>query len=115
MALPRNNLLLKLVPVPAVFFPALAAFLLAHRAPAALTSMGTLALARHDFRAGLGYGLEARRLAPFVIKPYGVVVDAEIELGRYAEAGRTLRRMVDAQPNLASYARVSYWRELHGD
>jgi tetratricopeptide (TPR) repeat protein len=23
--------------------------------------------------------------------------------------------MVDAQPNLASYARVSYWRELHGD
>jgi tetratricopeptide (TPR) repeat protein len=85
------------------------------RDPAAVTSSGTLALARHDFRAGLRYGDEARRLAPYVVKPLGVVVDAEVELGRYAEAGRTLRLMVDAQPNLASYARVSYWRELHGD
>ena len=85
------------------------------RDPAALTAMGALALARHDFHGGLRYGEAARRAAPYVVKPYGVVVDAEIELGRYAEAGRTLQRMVDLQPNLASYARVSYWRELHGD
>ncbi len=85
------------------------------RDPAAVTSSGTLALARHDFRAGLRYGERAHSLAPYVVKPLGVIVDAQIELGRYAEAGRTLRLMVDAQPNLASYARVSYWRELHGD
>jgi tetratricopeptide (TPR) repeat protein len=85
------------------------------RDPGADTSSGVLALARHDFRAGLHYGEEARRLAPYVIKPLGVIVDAEIELGRYGEAGRTLRFMADAQPNLGSYARVSYWRELHGD
>jgi tetratricopeptide (TPR) repeat protein len=85
------------------------------RDPAAVTGMGALALARHDFRAGLRYGLEARRLAPFVVKPYGVVVDALVELGRYEGAGRTLQHMVDLQPNLASYARVSYFDELHGD
>src|SRR5919201_2724297 len=56
------------------------------RDPAAVTEMGALALARHDFRAGLRYGERARRLAPYVLKPYGVVVDAQIELGRYREA-----------------------------
>ena len=30
-------------------------------------------------------------------------------------AERTLQRMVDLKPNLDSYARVSYFRELHGD
>ena len=85
------------------------------RDPAAVTEMGALALARHDFRAGLRYGERARRLAPYVLKPYGVVVDAQIELGRYREAARTLQRMVDLKPDLAGYARVSYWRELHGD
>jgi tetratricopeptide (TPR) repeat protein len=85
------------------------------RDPAALTEAGVLALARHDFRGGLRYGLEARRAAPFVVKPYGVLVDADIELGRYRAAGRALQRMVNLQPNLSSYARVSYWRELHGN
>jgi tetratricopeptide (TPR) repeat protein len=85
------------------------------RDPAAVTEMGVLALARHDFRGGLAYGNEARLLAPYVVKPLGVIVDAQIELGRYAEARRTLTFMANAQPNLASYARVSYWRELHGN
>jgi tetratricopeptide (TPR) repeat protein len=85
------------------------------RYPALYTSLGTLALARHDFRAGLAYGLRAQQLAPDVVRPLGVIVDAQIELGRYAAAGRTLQRMVDEKPNLASYARVSYYRELHGD
>src|SRR3954452_7944947 len=85
------------------------------RYPALYTSLGTLALARHDFRARLAYGVRAHELAPDVVRPLGVIVDAQIELGRYAAAGRTLQRMIDLKPNLASYARVSYFRELHGD
>jgi tetratricopeptide (TPR) repeat protein len=81
----------------------------------ALTGMGALALGRHDFRTGLSYGRRALALAPNVARIYGVIVDALVELGRYAEAGRTLQRMVDLKPNLDSYARVSYFRELHGD
>jgi len=92
---------------------------LAHRRSprdsAVATGLGTLALARHDFRAGLRWGLTAHRLAQDVVRPYGVIVDAQVELGHYGDAARTLQRMVDLKPSLASYARVSYLRELHGD
>jgi tetratricopeptide (TPR) repeat protein len=81
----------------------------------ALTQRGALALARHDFRAGLRDARLARALAPDVNKPFGVLVDALVELGRYREAGRALQTMVDRRPDLAAYARVSYFRELHGD
>jgi tetratricopeptide (TPR) repeat protein len=81
----------------------------------ALTQRGALALARHDFRAALADGRRARAAAPGVVKPFGVVVDALVELGRYDEATRVLQAMVDRRPDLAAYARVSYVRELHGD
>ncbi len=80
-----------------------------------LTASGGLALARHDFRAGLALGRRAQRLAPDSTQPLAVTVDALVELGRYDEAATTLQRMVDLKPNLAAYARVSYFRELHGD
>jgi len=90
----------------------------ARRAPnsvAVLTGQGQLALARHDFAQGLRYAERVRRLAPEVVAPYGVLVDAQIELGRYDDAERSLQRMIDLKPTLASYARVSYFRELQGD
>src|SRR5436190_1930219 len=76
---------------------------------------GALALARHNFAGGLAYGLAARRANPASDAPFPVIVDGLVELGRYAEAGRELQRFVDAKPTLASYSRVSYFRELHGD
>ena len=82
---------------------------------AALTERGALRLARHDFRGALGDGLRAHGLAPELVKPYGVLVDAYVELGRYGRAARTLQRMIDLKPDLAAYSRVSYFRELHGD
>jgi tetratricopeptide (TPR) repeat protein len=81
----------------------------------ATVGMGTLALARHDFGAALRHGQTARRTAPASFAPFAVIVDAQVELGRYRAAQRTLQRMVDFKPGLASYARVSYFRELHGD
>ena len=44
-----------------------------------------------------------------------VIADAQIELGRYRDAARTIQRLVDLKPGLPAYARVSYYRELHGD
>jgi len=79
------------------------------------SGLGSLALSRHDFRGGLAWGERARRINPTVARNYGVIADAQIELGRYAAAGRTLQRWVDLRPELSSYARVSYFRELHGD
>jgi pentatricopeptide repeat protein len=81
----------------------------------ALTQLSALELSRHDFRAGLADARRAHAAAPAVVQPYGTLVDGLVELGRYDEAGRVLQQMVDRKPNLAAYARVSYFRELHGD
>jgi len=85
------------------------------RDPDVHVGLGTLALARHDFRRALREGRTAERLGPHLVRHLAVVVDAEVELGRYAAAARALQRMIDLKPNLPSYARVSYLRELHGD
>jgi tetratricopeptide (TPR) repeat protein len=87
----------------------------APRTPAVLTELGALALSRHHFRAGLGYGLAAREAAPETFKPLAVVFDGQVELGRYRAAASTLEAMLAAKPTVASYARASYYRELHGN
>jgi tetratricopeptide (TPR) repeat protein len=79
-----------------------------------LSALGSLALARHDFRGALALGRRAQRLAPFTARHYGVVGDALIELGRYEQAFRAFDRMAALKPSLAAYARVSYARELLG-
>ncbi|HKE78927.1 MAG TPA: tetratricopeptide repeat protein [Solirubrobacteraceae bacterium] len=81
----------------------------------ALTQRSALELSRHNFRAGLADAQRARAAAPAINQPFGTLVDALVELGRYDAAGRALQEMVDRDPNLAAYARVSYFRELHGD
>ena len=81
----------------------------------AVLGLGSLALIRHDFRLALAYGRRAHRLLPGSARPYGVVGDALVELGRYHEAFGAFDRMVSLRPSLASYARVAYARELTGD
>ena len=77
--------------------------------------LGSLALTRHQFRRALELGRQAERLAPYTARTYGIVGDALIELGKYPQAFHSFQRMVDLKPSLASYARVSYARELSGD
>ena len=77
----------------------------------ALVALGGLALSRHDFRGGLA--LARRSHAGLAALP--TTVDALVELGRYDAARRVLQRLADLKPNLSTYARVSYLRELHGD
>ena len=81
----------------------------------AVLGLGSLALIRHEFREALAYGERARRLLPGSARPYGVIGDALVELGRYHAAFAAFDRMVSIRPSLASYARVAYARELTGD
>ncbi|MEP7040242.1 MAG: tetratricopeptide repeat protein [Chloroflexota bacterium] len=81
----------------------------------ALIGQGSLALSRHEFRSALDFGQRALALNPSIASTYGVIADAQIELGRYPDAIRTVQHMVDLRPDIASYSRVSYLRELHGD
>jgi tetratricopeptide (TPR) repeat protein len=80
-----------------------------------LSARAALALARHQFHEALELGEQARQIAPARAYAYGVIADAQIELGQYSEAVATLQRMVDLRPDMSSYSRISYLRELHGD
>ena len=81
----------------------------------ALILMGMLCLGRHQFEAALAWGQKARAANPNSTPSLGVIGDAQNEMGRYDAGVRTIQDMVDARPDLSSYARVSYIRELHGD
>ena len=81
----------------------------------ALVGQGILALALHDFRGALEWADKAWAINPFRAQILGIKVDGQVELGRYDEAVTTLQKMVDLRPDLDSYSRVSYVRELYGD
>jgi tetratricopeptide (TPR) repeat protein len=80
----------------------------------ATAALGQLALSRHRFREALAFGLRARHISPTTAGVYGVIGDAELELGRYPAAFHAFDRMTSLKPSLASYARISYARELLG-
>lgn len=80
-----------------------------------LLAAGSLSLGRHEFPTALEYGRHAIAVAPFTAAGHGIVTDSLVELGRYEEAIAAAQGMVDLRPDLASYSRVAYVRELHGD
>ena len=77
--------------------------------------LGVLDLARHDFAGALRQGRRGAALDPYGADAYGVIGDALVELGRYDGAFAAFQTMVDMRPDLVSYARVAYARELVGD
>jgi tetratricopeptide (TPR) repeat protein len=81
----------------------------------AMAGMGTLDLSLHEFRTALDWGLKAQAVIPTKAYAYGVVGDAQVELGNYEGAVGSFQRMIDLRPDLGSYSRVSYARELYGD
>lgn len=81
----------------------------------ATIAQASLAAARHDFSLALDWGSQATELAPANPNALAVKGDALLELGRYDEAFTTFQMMIDLRPDLPSYSRISYARELQGD
>jgi tetratricopeptide (TPR) repeat protein len=77
--------------------------------------LASLALSRHQFREALVLARRMRGLVPESARPFALLGDALIELGRYGEAFKAFDRMAALKPSLVSYSRVSYARELIGD
>lgn len=46
---------------------------------------------------------------------YGAIVDADVELGNYDSAVAYCDKMLSIRPDLRSYSRASYLRQIHGD
>ncbi len=83
--------------------------------PELLATQGILALGRHQFAKALELGKAALAADPERARYYGVVADAQIELGMYDEAVANLQEMVNRRPDFAAYSRIAYIRELYGD
>ena len=81
----------------------------------AIAGIGSICLSRHEFRDAIGWGERGLAINPWSSELYGILGDANVELGDYARAVQLFQKMVDLKPQLSSYSRVSYMRELHGD
>lgn len=75
----------------------------------------SLLLTFHKFAEALEYGTKLQKENPRDAIVYGVLTDANVELGNYPEAIDAAQKMVDTRPNMESYARVAAVRSLHGD
>src|SRR5215213_7115168 len=83
--------------------------------PELFATRGILALGRHRFARALEFGERALASNPQSARYYGIVGDAQIELGRYEEAISSYQKMIDHRPDFSSYSRVAHARELYGD
>ena len=80
----------------------------------ALTTLAGVQLSLHEFTNAWQTGQKAYALNPRNAQIHGVLADALVELGRYEEAVKFVDQMVAIRPDIRSYARVSYLREIHG-
>jgi tetratricopeptide (TPR) repeat protein len=80
-----------------------------------LVSLSSLAAVRHEFEEAAAWAEQAVTSGPRRPAAWGALTDALVELGRYDAAADAAQRMVDLRPDQASFSRVSYLRELHGD
>lgn len=81
----------------------------------ALSLKATVLLSEHKFAKAKTVAESAVKISPYNAGIYGALVDANVELGNYEEAVEMADRMVQIRPDLRSYSRVSYLREIHGD
>ena len=81
----------------------------------AMCCKASLCLTQHHFAQGLGLAEQARQLNPNSGFVYGLLTDANVEMGHYDEAVKMADKMNALRPDLPAYARVSYLREIYGD
>lgn len=81
----------------------------------AMATLATVYLSQHHFKEGLELGKRAQALNPHAAFVYGVLTDAYVELGMYDSAVYMVDSMCAIRPDLRSYSRVSYLREIYGD
>jgi tetratricopeptide (TPR) repeat protein len=81
----------------------------------ALVYKSIIYLSQHHFADGLATAQRAQAINPYNAFVYGILVDADVESGYYDSAVANADRMVSIRPDLRSYSRISYLREIYGD
>jgi tetratricopeptide (TPR) repeat protein len=81
----------------------------------ALALKSLIYLNQHHFADGLALAQQAKSIIPFNAFVNGILVDGNVEMGNYDSALACAQTMMDIRPDLRSYARAAYLREIHGD
>lgn len=81
----------------------------------ALCCKATVLLSQHHFSEGLTLAQQAQTINNNSAFIYGLMCDAYVELGNYKKAVDMSDKMVSLRPDIRSYSRISYLREIHGD
>ena len=81
----------------------------------ALVLKSLVQLSQHHFSDGLETAEKAKDINPYNAYVYGLITDGNVEMGNYEAAVKSLDKMVSIRPDLRSYSRISYLREIHGD
>lgn len=81
----------------------------------AMVYKASVKMSQHQFAEAKEIAEKARAINPDNAYVYGVLVDANVELGNYEEAVAVSDKMQALKPSLESYSRASYLREIHGD
>ncbi|MEO6455028.1 MAG: hypothetical protein ABIN97_13180, partial [Ginsengibacter sp.] len=81
----------------------------------ALVFKSLIYLSQHHFAEGLATAKEAKQINPSNAYVYGLLVDGNVEMGYYDSAVVNADKMNAIRPDLTSYSRVSYLREIYGD
>ncbi len=69
----------------------------------------------HQFKDALQVAQQGVAIDSFNSGIFGALVDANVELGNYTEAVKDCDKMLGIRPDLRSYSRASYLRQIYGD
>ncbi len=81
----------------------------------ALAFKASVLMSQHDFAKAKEVAEKAISVNGYNAFIYGVLTDANVELGLYDKAIESSDKMQAIRPGYDSYARVSYLREIYGD
>lgn len=81
----------------------------------ATTFKASVKMSQHQFAEARDLAEQARQINPSNAYVYGVLVDANVELGNYEEAVAMSDKMQALKPSLEAYSRASYLREIYGN
>ncbi|MFI5172258.1 MAG: tetratricopeptide repeat protein [Chitinophagales bacterium] len=81
----------------------------------AYTFKSGVLMSMHQFKDALNAANKAFAISQHNAQLFGALVDANVELGNYTEAVKMCDNMMQLRPDIRSYSRVSYLRQIYGD
>jgi cytochrome c-type biogenesis protein CcmH/NrfG len=81
----------------------------------ALTGMAWVNGVRHEFEVSIEWAQKALAVDPKNLSSFGLIGDAQVEMGEYDKAFETYQKMLDLRPDLSSYSRSAHLLQVTGD